>query len=269
MIVFLRLLLCVVSLCFAEVASAAPTLTGDATMAQIKAAIAAGSARDLARIDDRIEYIPVWDGTTITPEAAMDLLRGCQFQAMSVNRLKMASLAYACPQRTAHLPCTIGGLRVLVYDDNGKTEIGITEERRFDGGCPMPPVPRMPAAFEPDIALKVAQALVEGHEGAVANLLTEKVQVGRMAKYATGSPEIEFSGSGYAAFSEQARFLVAKLGRPTAASCDSANSICKFALNGGGKFLFAAIMTRNHQVEFIQFFYSTREMVLERLRQRH
>jgi len=209
------------------------------------------------------------EGPPITAEDAVNLPKGCQFQAMSVSRIQIASLTYSCPQRTVHPACTTGSLKLMVYDDNGKSEIALAEEHRFDGGCPPPPMPAIPAAFEPDIAYGVAQSLVDGREGDVGKLLADKVRVVRAAKYASGSPEIEFSGNGSGAFVDQAKLLVGKLGKPESASCDATKSICNFTFNQKDRFLFAAIQTRNHQVEFVQFFYSTRAMVMERLNERH
>ena len=267
MSMILRTMLFIAAVFMWAPAFATPTTTPDATLERIKAAILAGNAADLARIDDRIAYLPTWEeAPSITPAEALKMLHGCAFESVVV-RPTMAILTYSCPQRTVHSPCITGKLKVMAYDDNGKTELALTEDHRFDGGCPPPPAPARHTVFEPDIALAVAQAIVSGHEGDIDNLLAEKLRVIRAAKYGAGSPEIEFSGNGAAAFADQARILVAKLGLPTAAQCDAAKSVCTFTFAQTDRFLFAAIMTRAHKVEFVEFFYSTRAMILERQRQ--
>jgi hypothetical protein len=125
----------------------------------------------------------------------------------------------------------------------------------------------MPAAFEPEIAAAVAQTIVDGDTAKARTLLTDTVQVARAAKYATGSPEVEYQGRGYDAFAQQASELVRRLGQPNTVSCDSSKSICRFGFDQKDRFLFAAMNTRNHKVEFVQFFYSSRAMILERMRQ--
>jgi hypothetical protein len=249
-------------------ANAAPTPTSQATIERIKAAILADDASELGRIDDRISYLPDFnEGPAIAPRDALNLLKGCQFQTINVPP-RVGSLSYSCPLRKIFPPCTTGALDVMYYDYNGKTELALVEKRKFDGGCPPPPVPAMPAAFEPDIALSVAQSVIDGHSGEIGKLLSDKVRVVRAAKYANGSPEIEFSGNGNTAFFDQSKIILSKTGKPTSVSCDAAKSICQFTFTEHDRFLFAAIMTRNHQVEFIQFFYSTRAMILERLKQK-
>eukprot|EP01037_Dinobryon_pediforme_P009072 gene9072-9152_t len=269
MVTLLRLLACVAALFMAAPAFATPTTTPDATLERIKAAILAGNSADIARIDDRIAYLPTWDeAPPITPAEVLKMLHGCAFESAMV-RPAMAVLTYSCPQRTVHPPCITGKLKVMAYDDNGKTELALTEDHRFGAGCAPPPVPSLPATFEPDVALAVAQAIVTGHEGDIGNLLAENAKVVRAAKFATGSPEIEFSGNGAAAFADQARILATKLGRPTSTQCDAAKSVCMFTFGQTDRFLFAAIMTRGHKAEFVEFFYGTRAMILERQIQQH
>ena len=269
MTMLLRAMLCVAALFMAAPALATPTATPDATLERIKAAILAGNAEDLARIDDRIAYLPTWDeAPSITPAEALKILHGCTFES-ATSRAAMSILTYACPQRTEVPPCLTGKLKVMAYDNFGKTEIALTEDHRFGNGCPGPPVPAIPATFESDIALAVAQSLVNGHEGEMGTLLTENVRVIRAANYATGSPEIEFSGNGATAFAEQAKVLVEKLGRPISAQCDAAKSLCTFGFAQTDRFMLAAIRTRNHHVEFVEFIYATKAMILERQRQEH
>ena len=268
----LRAMLCVAALFLATPAFATPTPTPEATLERIKAAILTGDADDLARINDRIAYLPTWnEAPPITAAEAVKMLHGCTFESSS-SRPTMSVLTYACPQRTVPAPCLTGKLNVMTYDNFGKTQIALTEGHRFGNGCPAPPAPPapvIPATFEPDIALAVALSVVNGHEREIGNLLTENVRVIRAAKYATGSPEIEFSGNGAAAFAEQAKVLVSKLGRPMSAKCDADKSVCTFGFAQTDRYMFAAIRTRNHRVEFVEFIYATGAMILERQRQEH
>ena len=82
MTMLLRAMLCVAALFMAAPALATPTATPDATLERIKAAILAGNADDLARIDDRIAYLPTWDeAPSITPAEALKILHGCTFES--------------------------------------------------------------------------------------------------------------------------------------------------------------------------------------------
>lgn len=244
-----------------------PAQTSGATVDAIKNAIAAQDRAGLRSIDNPIEYIPVFSSQLISSDVAIDLLQGCRVQSQDVDSMQFTIVKYACPTRATKLACTTGNLSLMIYDDNHHTEIGLSEDRVFDGDCPKPPAPLMPAAFEPEVATAVAQSIVDGHEEMARPMLTDTVQVARSAKFATGSPEVQFQGRGFDAFSSQSKELTTQLGRPKSVTCDAESSICKFGFNQHDRFLFATIWTRNHKVEAVHFFYSSRAMILERMRQ--
>ena len=265
--VLTRIIFFVMMICVANAAVAAPVQTSSVTVDALKAAIASQDRQSFRAIDNPIDYIRVWIGELISSDAALDILHGCQAQSQAVDSMQFTNIKYACPSRSQKLACTTGNLLLMIYDDNHHTEVGLSEDRIFTGDCPKPPVPLMPAAFEPDVALAVTHAIIDGDFEKVRPLLTETVQVARAAKFATGSPEVQFQGRGFEAFVAQAKELSALLGRPQSVICDPIKSICKFAFDEKDRFLFAAMHTRDHKVEFIQFYYSLRALVLERMKQ--
>ena len=151
-------------------AESRPVKSSDATINRIIQAIESGDAQAFSQIDDRLEYIPQ-DHSQIMPSIdAFEMLRGCHFKSQKAIGGDTAFLQFDCPTRAAKLKCTTGGLTVMVYDDNNKTEMGLTEQRTFTGDCPLPPAPRIPAAFEPDVARQVARVLIDGINSNSASL---------------------------------------------------------------------------------------------------
>ena len=122
-------------------AAAAPSVTSDAVIDSLKAAIARSDREAFAGIDDSIEYLPEWKGRTIPSNQAVDLLSGCEFQSRKTNDWGMTDLQYRCATRRNKLYCTTGNLTVMIYDDRGKTEVGLSEDRVMTNGCPRMPAP--------------------------------------------------------------------------------------------------------------------------------
>ena len=129
-----------------------------------------------------------------------------------------------------------------------------------------PPAPPMPSPFEADVAQSVATSLVKGTVADGSKFVAESAQIARTTKMPGSDFQIEYQGRGRQAFVEQADYLVAKLGKPKSVECSAESSLCKFAFNKPDRMLLAGMRTRNHQVEFVQFIYMTRDMALERMK---
>lgn len=202
---------------------------------------------------------------TISAENALALFAGCTLARERKSGTDYVGV-YSCPARQAVATgCDSGDLLLFTNDGDRATEIFIAEGRKLTAEC-APPAPLPPSPFEADIAHSVAMALVKGAAADGSKLVAESAQIARTTKMPGSDFQIEYQGRGRQAFVEQADYLLAKLGKPKSVECSAESSLCKFAFSKPDRMLLAGMRTRNHQVEFVQFIYMTRDMALERMK---